>query len=157
MTNILRAAEKSYYLNKFDLAKGNIIKTWNILKGLIKSDYSPTENISEINSGGTVITNKQTIADTFNEYFVNVGPNLAAKIPSVQGDFLSYINGNFSGSMVVHTTDANEITNIVSQLSTSASTGCDDIPAKIVKAVLPVIVEELVILFSKSLANGIFP
>ena len=34
------------------------------------------------------------IASSFNDYFVNVGPNLAAKIPSNSKVFAEYLNNN---------------------------------------------------------------
>ena len=44
---------------------------------------SSTEIPSNFELNGTNIVNKQTIADEFNPFFVNVGPNLANNIPAV--------------------------------------------------------------------------
>ena len=37
------------------------------------------------------ITDKKIIADKFNEFFINIGPNLAAKIPPSNTNFDSYL------------------------------------------------------------------
>ena len=37
------------------------------------------------------ITDKKIIADKFNEFFINIGPNLAAKIPPSNMNFDSYL------------------------------------------------------------------
>ena len=37
------------------------------------------------------ITDKKTIAEKFNSYFINVGSKLAAKIPSSNANFESYL------------------------------------------------------------------
>lgn len=157
LTNIIRAAERNYYHNKFDIAKGNITKTWKLIRELTNPNHAVAQNIPELKTGITTVTDKQNIADTFNEYFINVGRNLAAIIPAVKGDVLSYIKGNFPNSMFTTGTDATEITGIMSQLNTSASAGYDGIPGKIIEAVLPEIVNPLVIIFNKSLETGVFP
>ena len=40
LTNLIRMAEKNYYLNKFENAKNNIGKTWKILKNIINPNVS---------------------------------------------------------------------------------------------------------------------
>ena len=37
---------------------------------------------------------KKEIAETFNSYFVNIGPNLAASIPESKTSFQNYIHYN---------------------------------------------------------------
>ena len=38
------------------------------------------------------IFNKKEIAETFNSYFINIGPNLAASIPETKRTFKNYIH-----------------------------------------------------------------
>ena len=71
-----------------------------------------------------------------NNFFSNIGPNLAKQIPSVDGNIGDFLQGSFSNSMFVYNTDTNEIFNIVSMLKTSSSKGFDDIAPKIVKSVI---------------------
>ena len=49
-----------YYSNRFSQLGNDIQKTWNLLK-----------------------SDQLVIADKFNDYFVNIGPNLAKRIPTV--------------------------------------------------------------------------
>ena len=37
------------------------------------------------------ITDQKTIAEKFNEFYVNVGPNLSSKIPQNNNDYKSYL------------------------------------------------------------------
>ena len=39
--------------------------------------------IPSLNNYGTIITEDQTIANSFNDFFINVGPELSSKIPHV--------------------------------------------------------------------------
>ena len=47
----------------------------------------------------TVITDPLEIANKFCQYFANIGPNLAKKLPDTSKSPFEYINGNFSNSM----------------------------------------------------------
>ena len=42
------------------------------------------------------IFDQKTIANSFNEYFVNVGPKLACEIPQLQRSFEIYLKGSDS-------------------------------------------------------------
>ena len=72
--------------------------------------------------------NNKIIADSFNEYFVNVGKSLAKHTVSTV-DLMSYID--YSGNAVqdVHTT-VDDIKTIVSQLNNSAA-GRDELPSSL--------------------------
>ena len=55
--------------------------TWKFLNAAMKKRaVEPTEFPTHFELNGTNIANKQTIADEFNNCFVNVGPNLAKNI-----------------------------------------------------------------------------
>ena len=56
----------------------------------------PNLTIKEINIGNKIISDKHEMANKFNEYFTNIGPTLANKIPHVDGDHLQFIK-TFSG------------------------------------------------------------
>ena len=42
------------------------------------------------------------IADKFNDYFENIGPTLAKKIPNEQLQPLSYLRGNYHDSLYAY-------------------------------------------------------
>ena len=89
LTNVIRYAERQYYQDKFELAKGNINKTWQILKTVINPNTQNKPTIDNIVIDDLLTTDKPDIANKFNEYFVNVGPTLANNIPSAPGDVTS--------------------------------------------------------------------
>ena len=60
--------------------KGDLRKTWKVLKQAISEDEKSTV-VNQINRGGQVVTEKQEILETFNEHFVSIGETLAAEIP----------------------------------------------------------------------------
>ena len=64
----------------------------------------------------------------FNDYYVNVGPNLAKNIPHQSDNPHSYIKQGNVNTMYVQPTDCEEIRNIVTNLE-NASAGYDGIIA----------------------------
>ena len=80
----------------------------NLILHLILNCYMNIENHQ--------ISDKNIIAKKFNDYFTNVGFNLAKNIPNIPGDSTQNIHGDYSKSMTVYSTNENEIVNIVHDL-----------------------------------------
>ena len=67
MTTVIRFAEKNYYAEKFEMAKGNIRKTWLTLKHIVNGPDLPDKNpIKEIKINHKIVTYPMTIANEFN-------------------------------------------------------------------------------------------
>ena len=72
------------------------------------------------------------ISDSFNNYYVNIGPDLAKKIPKCDKDPLSYIPNNIRGSIFLKDATYSEISKIIMLLKNS-SPGWDGTHTKVVK------------------------
>ena len=89
-------AEKMYYANKFNLAFGNIKKTWAIIKNITLGCVRVNSQlINEMKVDNNLITDSNIMANKFNYFFSNVSPVLANKIPKIHGDISDYMSGNF--------------------------------------------------------------
>ena len=124
-------------------------------------DYTTKSCIREIKVKNQVISDPSIIAKKFNEYFVNVGPDLAAKIDSVSGEVTDYISGNYKNSILLKETSPGEIYNVAPMLkSTSRCGGPRFYSPAVIKHVWPVISLLLSGIFNKSLSmlrSGLFP
>ena len=81
------------------------------------------------------ITDKRAISDGFNNLFVNVGPNLASKIPQSSTSCTKYIKGGrLIETLFLCPTYAEEITNIIKNLKSGSAVGWDEISTNIVKS-----------------------
>ena len=99
---------------KFNLAKDNISNTWKLIKNIINADYNCKQNVTEISINSSSTTDCNIISSKFNDYFVNVGPNLAKNIPQINDDSVTnYITGSYPNSMSILKSTLNEIINIV--------------------------------------------
>ena len=92
-----------------------------------KKSNSPPEYF-EYN--GEHITDKEKIANGFNDFYVNVGPNLCKSLPDHDVSPISYLRDRNPNSMFVESTNQTEISEIVMSLKDSAA-GWDGLSAKI--------------------------
>ena len=152
---VLRTAERNHYDTLLIQHKGNIRKSWSIIKEVI------TKKKQMHKSSKFFIDNKFTsdnckIADAFNKFYVNIGPTLAKKINHSNIEPTSYINEYVPESMFVSPTDGTEVSNIISSLK-EASSGYDDVTSKIVKVSYEDYIQPLTHVINLSLVNGIVP
>jgi hypothetical protein len=82
-------------------------ETWKILKDLTKT----TKN------NGSTINDPTLIAQNFNDFFTNIGPNLASKIPDSNVNPTHYLTGNYSHSLFFSPTDVHEINSLLNMIS----------------------------------------
>jgi hypothetical protein len=77
----LRFCEKNYYNKLLDEKRNNVKETWKILNSVIKRNGSASVSQEKfLNNENKIISDKKDIVNEFNEFFVNVGPDLAKKI-----------------------------------------------------------------------------
>ena len=82
LTTILRFSEKQYYTQMLSKYRSNVKQTWCILNDIIKRKQNSANIPSEFVSDGKIIKGKSDVANGFNDFFVNIGPNLAKQIPT---------------------------------------------------------------------------
>ena len=78
-TALLRITAKRYYQEQIIENKNNLRKTWVIIKQVIDKNKN-SKMCDKFTYGKNTITDPKTIANTFNNYFANVGATLASKI-----------------------------------------------------------------------------
>ena len=79
---LIRKSEIDYYQNMFSDRKNNIKDMWEHLGFFLNPNKNNSQNkksVSKLNINGKTITEDKNIANTFNEYFANVGSKLASK------------------------------------------------------------------------------
>lgn len=83
LTKIIRLAEKRYYSDKFVLIKENVRDTWKEINKILKdtTGVALTPGITKIKHNELITEDPKTIANIFNDYFTNIGQNLAKKYP----------------------------------------------------------------------------
>lgn len=154
----IREAKSIYYAKLFDEYKGDMKRTWQNISDLLNKSNKNKKAITKIIIDGKIISNKKEIADTFNSFFANIGPQLASKINSQdKKHYTSYLTKRISTSFNFSFLETSETLKLINSLKTKHSSGYDGISVKFLKSIAPHIVDPLNIIINQSLATGIFP
>ena len=102
------------------------------------------------------VDDKRKICESFNDFYINIGPKVSADIPIHNKSPTSYINNHISDTIYLEPVTENEVENIIINLKNS-SPGWDDFTAKIVKLSYPSFIIPLTYICNLSLSSGIVP
>ena len=149
--------KRIYYSSKILGFKTNTKKTWRVMKEIIgKARNSESSLPIKLVIEKKEVTEIKDIAEKFNNFFTNVGPNLAKKVPNSSNSFTSFLNQTHS-IMEKNSLSINELKETFFSLKTNKSPGYDDINFNVVKKCFGEINVPLKHLFNLLLENGIFP
>ena len=89
---LLNDAERSFYNEQILTNKNNIRKTRSIIKTIINKNKSGQNKQTKFMlSDRSVTDGKQMVPEKFNDFFANVGPDLAKKIPEQKQNPLNFL------------------------------------------------------------------
>ena len=139
----LKRSKKSYFTTYFENHQNNIRKTWEGIKKIVNTKNSINYGISQLNINGKIINEPKDIANSINNFFVNVGPETEKSVPKVNHmspeKFLE--NRNQFNFIIAHISE-DEILDIIKNLPNKC-TGPASIPLKLLKIVADLIVYPL--------------
>ena len=105
-----------------------------------------------------VITDKQIIANNFNNFFVNIGPSLSKEIKAPSNkSFRDYLTKTYQSTFEFETVHEETINKHINELKNKNSTGKDGISSKLLKAIKTSLIKPLTLIFNQMLITGIFP
>ena len=159
LNSLLRRAERDFYYDKIKLCNNDCRKSWKIINQLLNKNSHTASQSTEYNLNGKVLSDDNLIADNFNHYFVNIGKNLAEKIPESKKSFLKHMPANCSikNSCALYLTTAPELITTVNNMKNSDSAGYDEISINLIKKCVDCIAEPLSLIFNLCLSEGSFP
>ena len=151
-----RNSKKNHYQNLLESNQNDPRKTWRIIKHALgkskKTSLFPNRMVIDTID----CFDEDKIANHFNEYFVNVGSNLASRIPKAVKHFTDYLNIT-SNIMPENDLSQKELNDAFKLIDVNKSPGYDEITGKVVKAVSNEIRNPLMYIFNLSFKTGIFP
>lgn len=157
--NMIRRAKTMYYHAEFDKYKYDIKNTWKTIKDVLNKSQLHKEFPKYFNVANKQITDTQDIASHFNNFFINIGPELAKKI-NTEGkkSFQTYlqnieVNSTFKFSPV----NEAQVKKIIANLKPKKSAGIDNISLILLKMSSDALTNPLTCIINQSLKNGIFP
>ena len=173
LRSLIREAKKMYYSVEFQKFSGDCKKTWNKISEVLnrnrkKSKFPEFFKIdvkqNSILNGKKVekttsikISDKKTIADQFNVYFANIGPNLSNEILNPDNVSISdYLNKTINSTFSMKCVTDEYVLEIINGLKSKDSAGNDKITSKLLKQLAPIIHSILRLIINQSINTGIF-
>ena len=142
-----------YYQLEIVANKTNIRKVLEIIKQVINRKKGLKIH-NKFMHNNNLITDPKSIADGFNNYFVNIGPTLASKIPENNLSHRQFLPDSIEPSLFLKPTNELEIKNVISRLKEGAS-GRDGISSKNIKLIKESISVPLTNLVNLSFEQGV--
>ena len=156
LTNSLRTAKKIYFTKQFAIYKDDAKNTWKIINSVI----NPTpkhESVEKVNVDNAQLKEPSEISEAFNNFFVNIGPNLASSIPNSHKPFHHYLNNKNASSLFFDPVVEEEVKDIVNNLNTKKASGFDGITNFLLKNLVDEIISPLTYILNMSLLKGVVP
>ena len=157
LNHSLRIAKSLYYTKRLESVKSNIKATWRILNEVMNKKRSQSKFPSLFKIDSTEISNPMEIADTFCNYFSNIGPNLANKIQATPNSHLKFLKGHFPNSVFLNPATEKEIIEISKSFQSNKSPGYDQISMSAIKQTIHLISKPLTHIINLSIAHGFVP
>ena len=157
LNHLLKIAKKQYYSCKLESAKANIKATWKTLKDLLNKSKPQLNYPHSFLHNNVNITNPESIANAFNDYFVNVGINLASKIPCTNTKFTQFLKGSYTNSFVFYPTNNYKILSILRNINPNKSPGPDCLDLFVIKQLTEPLAPILSYIFNISMDSGRVP
>ena len=116
------------------------------------------ELIRKENDGSEVRVSSSTdIANTFNDFFVSVGENLASKIQVNNDNFANYLGPHQQETFFLSPVVSSDVNEMICTLDQSKASGYDDLPARMLVDAKDFVSEPLAFILNLSFSTGIFP
>ena len=151
----LKQLRKDYYTRKLKETKGDMKKTWKILKSAM---YQPTKAnpIEKLVFNGEELTDSIKIAGACNEHFASVGENLAAQIENLNIDSVDNIikaNTHFSFKPI----EVCQAVKVIRKLVNGKAVGIHSIPNRALKEGVELIAPSLCDVFTCAIYTKTYP
>ena len=155
---LLRISKKSYITTKINANKDNTKDMWKTLNNLLGRNKKTQPPDFFTSANGEKLSDNKDIAESFNNFFANIGSELANKIAEPPDNFKSPMSDHCnSSSLFLYPTSPDELLKISSKLKNSNSSGADDISNNLLKQIIPSICEVLSYIFNLSFTTGVVP
>lgn len=151
--SLMRKRKKEYYNTLIIKAKGNSKEIWRIVNSVIK----PTEQCSILPDSNALGTTEADLAESFNDYFVNMGTTTQCNQGAHDTEFVSFLPPPQINTFVFSEITTAEIIDTVKIMPSNKATGHDNLPVSLLKNNIDILGPVLANLFNESVLSGTYP
>ena len=154
----LRKAKSDYYHKQFQNNISDIKKTWSKINEVLCRKSKKADLPDYFLDGNKILRENVDIADCFNKFFANIGPDLANSIKGPMGQsYKDYLKKKIESNFVFDTVDNTYVLKLIQNLKSKPSFGHDGLSSIMLKEVSSSISPILTCIINQSLCTGIFP
>ena len=155
LNRALQSAKQNYYQALLSSNQNSPDRLWKVLNELVGSNKSERVLPSKLIVDGNEISDFQTIAETFNNCFANIGKTMGSSNAPVRREIVKtkWCNNSF----FLEPSTSAEVEAIINELSNKKSKRHDDIETKFTKYSKTIISPSLSDLFNLCVSVGVFP
>lgn len=151
---LIRKLRRAFEKDEFLKAKNNPKATWKVIKS-ITNTHIQTRSPRELLRDSVDV---KTSANKVNEFFVNIGSNLASKFgTSTKTAAVTTPPSQSSNSLVILPVDEEQVGRIIHDLRSDCATGWDNISARVIKSSRLTLIPVVTHICNLSIDSGIFP
>ena len=155
---VIKKAEQQYYRSMITSHNNSSKNLWKTFGKILNKKKIKHNKINQLSHHNSKLTNPQDISDTINNFFSEIGGNLASNFDNQNNnEHKKYLGAPAPQSILLHSINAKEIKDTIKSLKNSNSSGHDNFSSKFVKLSAPILIPALEKLFNLSLKTGIYP
>ena len=158
LNRIKDVAKKEYFEGQFRLNGENLKTTWKLIGMIINRKKGCGQPpITKLIHKNRCYTDKASIAHQLNTHFINIGCELADKLPPNNDDDspVQYIKRSFRDSFTFYSILVHEVYDLL--MGTNLNKSTIGVPRKFIKLASSYISECLTFIFNQSLQQGVIP
>ena len=151
-------AKAEFLKDQQDELKGDPKKFWRLVKSIVPGKKVSTGKITLVGEEERGVEIKEReVADTINNFFTAIGPNLADKISKTYQGGWKFMGREVEENCPDFRATFQQVLRICKDINTSKSSGIKDVATKICKDAFLVLIPQLLHIFNLSFETGIFP
>ena len=154
----IKLAKLNYYGNKFNKNVSNTKQTWSTINEILNKCNNKKEFPTYFTINSVEIRNKSEIANNFNSFFSNIGPDLSKKISvTSEKNVNTFLKKKVTVNFDFEPATIASIQKIIDKIAPKSSTGHDSLSTLTLKRISSAVTPALTLIINQSLLTGIFP
>ena len=158
LKKVIRDSKKSFYNACFTSFRNDIKKTWQMIGAIISPKKKKSEQSESFMINGDMVDDPEKIVESFNEYFVKIGSDLANSIQHTDNSsFNDYLKTPHTSTFHFKLVNTEDVAKIIRNMKPKTSRGVDNVSNKLLKEIQNEITEPMTVIINQIITTGIFP
>ena len=160
VTNEISKTKTNFYTRKYEACKDNVNNKWRFLNEILKRGQKSTVGPSQLVMDAAILNNPVDIAECLNDHFINIGKDLASRLPDSEitpDSFMNNLNLSTIDLFYFSEIDQEELLLEIESLNTNKAVGYDLISVRILKDNKLALASVLTRIINMVITSSIFP